>query len=72
MCGSVLRYDHKCEMLNFMLPQAKYKQLLLSLGNVRNYRLIASVLAGTTTPTDLATKARVNGALQSSVGGTLG
>lgn len=37
-------------------PQAKYKQLLLSLGNVRNYRLVASVLAGSTTPADLATK----------------
>lgn len=37
-------------------PQAKYKQLLLSLGNVRNYRLVASVLAGNTTPVDLATK----------------
>ncbi|CAM9255693.1 unnamed protein product [Ectocarpus fasciculatus] len=36
--------------------KAKYKQLLLSLGNVRNYRLVASVLAGNTTPVDLATK----------------
>lgn len=40
----------------FCGPQAKYKQLLLSLGNVRNYRLVASVLAGNTTPVDLATK----------------
>lgn len=40
-------------------PQAKYKQLLLSLGNVRNYRLVASVLAGNTTPVDLATKVRL-------------
>lgn len=36
--------------------QAKYKQLILALGNVRNYRLVTSVLAGTTTPADLATK----------------
>ncbi|CAM9435846.1 unnamed protein product [Ectocarpus sp. 4 AP-2014] len=36
--------------------KAKYKQLLLSLGNVRNYRLVASVLAGNTTPVHLATK----------------
>eukprot|EP00903_Cladosiphon_okamuranus_P005493 g5476.t1 len=36
--------------------KAKYKQLLLSLGNVRNYRLVASVLAGNTSPIDLATK----------------
>lgn len=64
----VLCYDRKRETLDFFLPQAKYKQLLLSLGNVRNYRLIASVLAGTTTPIDLATKVRVNGALQCSVG----
>lgn len=43
-------------MMFFSGPQAKYKQLLLSLGNVRNYRLVASVLAGNTTPVDLATK----------------
>ncbi|CAM9232886.1 unnamed protein product, partial [Hapterophycus canaliculatus] len=36
--------------------KAKYKQLMLALGNVRNYRLVASVLAGSTTPADLATK----------------
>lgn len=44
--------------LRVSLHQAKYKQLLLSLGNVRNDRLAQSVLAGTTTPADLATKVR--------------